>query len=136
MWLRQQEGAFKKVGDWLEEMVEKMERKPRSSKKSPSGISSGTLQGISSTMSIGLVVLVSILAAWLIFVMYRKYKGIAPTESADTMDAGEIDLRSEEIVASQLPEDEWMRLAREQMSKGDTRLAVRALFLGNAFQAG
>ena len=129
-------GAFKKVGDWLEEMVEKMERKPRSPKKSPSGISSGTLQGISSTMSIGLVVLVSILAAWLIFVMYRKYKGIAPTESADTMDAGEIDLRSEEIVASQLPEDEWMRLAREQISKGDTRLAVRALFLATLSKLG
>ena len=129
-------GAFKKVGDWFEEMVEKMERKPRSSKKSPSGIDSGALQGISSTMSIGLVVLVCILAGWLILVMYRKYKGIAPTESADTMDAGEIDLRSEEIVASQLPEDEWMRLAREQMSKGDTRLAVRALFLATLSKLG
>ena len=43
--------------------------------------------------------------------------------------APRIDLASEETLASQLPEDEWMRLAREQLEAGDSRLAVRALFL-------
>ena len=49
---------------------------------------------------------------------------------------GVIDLESEEIVATQLREDEWMRLAREQIEKGDERLAVRALFLGTLAHLG
>lgn len=128
--------AAKRFGEWLEEVFEKWGREERRSRRAPSGIDSGALQGLSTTMSVGLVVLVCLLVAWLVVVMYRKYKGIAPVEAGDSVDAGEIDLHSEEIVASQLPEDEWMRLAREQMSKGDTRLAVRALFLATLSKLG
>jgi hypothetical protein len=39
------------------------------------------------------------------------------------------DLNSEEISADQLPEDEWLGLAREMISKGDYRLALRAFYL-------
>jgi hypothetical protein len=39
------------------------------------------------------------------------------------------DLNSEEISADQLPEDEWLGLAREMIAKGDFRLALRAFYL-------
>jgi hypothetical protein len=39
------------------------------------------------------------------------------------------DLNSEEISADQLPEDQWLVLAREMISKGDYRLALRAFYL-------
>jgi hypothetical protein len=39
------------------------------------------------------------------------------------------DLTDENVTASQLPEDEWLRLARELAAKGDWRLALRALYL-------
>jgi hypothetical protein len=39
------------------------------------------------------------------------------------------DLNSEEISADQLPEDEWLGLARQMISKGDYRLALRAFYL-------
>ena len=32
-------------------------------------------------------------------------------------------------MASQLPEDAWLKLAREMVEKGDLRLAVRAMYL-------
>ena len=39
------------------------------------------------------------------------------------------DLESEDTTADQLPEDEWLRLARQKMEEGDLRQALRALFL-------
>ena len=92
-------------------------------------------EGLGSMVSIGLIVLVSGLVLWLVFVMYRKYRGKPPVEGAE-VSSEVVDLQSEDIVASQLPEDEWMRLAREQIDKGDRRLAVRALFLASLAHLG
>ena len=39
------------------------------------------------------------------------------------------DLNDESVTAAQLPEDEWLKLARELVSKGDLRLALRAFYL-------
>jgi hypothetical protein len=39
------------------------------------------------------------------------------------------DLESEDTTADQLPEDEWLRLARQKAEAGDLRQALRALFL-------
>ena len=39
------------------------------------------------------------------------------------------DLESEDTTADQLPEDEWLRLARQKAQDGDLRQALRALFL-------
>ena len=41
------------------------------------------------------------------------------------------DLNRENLLASDLPEDEWMRLAHELLGRGELRLAVRALYLSN-----
>ena len=46
------------------------------------------------------------------------------------------DLNSEDVVASQLPEDEWLRLAREMMERGELRLAIRALYLATLAHLG
>ena len=39
------------------------------------------------------------------------------------------DLNDESVTAAQLPEDEWLKLARELLNKGDLRLALRAFYL-------
>ena len=39
------------------------------------------------------------------------------------------DLEAENVLANQLPEDEWQSLARELLQRGELRLALRALFL-------
>jgi hypothetical protein len=46
------------------------------------------------------------------------------------------DLTSEDIVASQLPEDEWLRLARELIARGEFRLGLRALYLAGLAHLG
>ena len=40
-------------------------------------------------------------------------------------------LEREDLTADQLPEEEWMRLARELIARGEVRLGLRALYLGS-----
>jgi hypothetical protein len=46
------------------------------------------------------------------------------------------DLRSEDIVADQLPEDGWIALAREHAARGDLTLALRAAWLAGLAHLG
>lgn len=90
-----------------------------------------------SWFKVALIVLVAVpLLWWLYRVVRREMRSGRPREADDMGPAGPVDLESEDIVASQLPEDEWMRLAREQIAKGETRLAVRALFLASLAHLG
>jgi hypothetical protein len=41
------------------------------------------------------------------------------------------DLEDPAVLANQMPEDEWIALARDFMAKGDYRMALRAWFLAN-----
>jgi hypothetical protein len=50
-----------------------------------------------------------------------------PASSATT---AAVDLKGD-VIASELPEDEWLRLAREALDRGDLRLALRAAYLAN-----
>jgi hypothetical protein len=42
--------------------------------------------------------------------------------------AAKPDLADERVTAAQLPEDEWLALARELIERGELRLALRALY--------
>ena len=46
------------------------------------------------------------------------------------------DLRAEDVVADQLPEDGWLKLARELMDQGELRLALRASYLAGLAHLG
>ncbi len=41
----------------------------------------------------------------------------------------QVDLAREDVTADQMPEDDWLQMARDLIGKGDWRLALRALFL-------
>jgi len=81
----------------------------------------------------GLVV--AMIAALAVRAYRRRGRGDANDDGAGARGAA-VDLESEEIVASQLPEDEWISLARQQIEKGEFRLAVRALFLASLARLG
>jgi len=92
----------------------------------------GSLFGEGSLRTAVLAV-VAALAAALIALLVRAFLERARTKrlAGDGEDpAGDaVDLEAEGILADQLPEDEWLRLAREQIARGESRLAIRALFL-------
>ncbi len=87
-----------------------------------------------SVMRGGIYVLTILVAMIGLLVAARAIQQRRLRESAEAKAgavAARVDLESEEILASQLPEDEWMKLAREQIERGELRLAVRALFLAS-----
>ena len=59
-----------------------------------------------------------------------------PPPPATASTAPEINLESDQVIATQLPENEWLRLAQEKIDSGDFRLAMRALFLATLAHLG
>lgn len=107
-----------------------------SSRSSPMPDAAAAGQGIGTIAKVLFVMIVAGLLAWIIFRMVSESRRRQPASLEELAPAGSIDLESDQIVATQLPEDEWMKLAREQISKGEHRLAVRALFLASLSHLG
>ena len=129
------DAAGKAILDWIEEFFNQLSKQSRDGHQS-GGNTDLDLHGLKSTTSILLIIIVAGLVGWLIFVLVKNYKAQEIVEHDDSGFTGIIDLESDDIIASQLPEDEWMRLAQEQISKGETRLAIRALFLASLAHLG
>jgi len=84
-----------------------------------------------------LLVLVGLLVLGMCCLLYRNWRQSQATEEvAAPAAAPEINLESEHVVASQLPENEWLKLAREKAAAGELRLALRALFLATLAHLG
>lgn len=73
------------------------------------------------------------LLGWLAWSISRRRK---PAVVALATAASAPDLRSEHIVADQLPEDGWMALAREHLARGELSLATRAAWLAGLAHLG
>ena len=128
--------SLRALDEWFDEMLKKAERDALGETGGSSGAGIAGIAGLQSTFSLALVAIVVGLTVWLAFLIYRKYRVTATRDEVEEVSADTVDLQSEDIVASQLPEGEWMRLAREQISKGDGRLAIRALFLATLANLG
>lgn len=76
--------------------------------------------------------LVIVLAALLVLLIWRlrKRPKMSQLEIYETKPAAP-DLAQENVSAALLPEDSWLTLARELMSKGEFRLALRAFYLAS-----
>ncbi|MDC0258777.1 DUF4129 domain-containing protein [Verrucomicrobiales bacterium] len=91
---------------------------------------------IGSSFNVILIAVLVGLVIWLVYILIQRYRESDPVEIEEISVSGEIDLESENIVATQLHEDEWMKLAREKIAAGETRLAIRALFLASLAHLG
>ena len=72
----------------------------------------------------------AVCAAATLFLRNWKRRGARAEASSQAL-APLPDLADEGLTANQLPEDDWLRLARELMGKGELRLALRALYLAS-----
>jgi hypothetical protein len=70
--------------------------------------------------------------AWFIFRMLKQKRPIVAMAAAAVMP----DLREENLVATQLPEDGWLRLAREYAARDELVLALRAAWLAGLAHLG
>ncbi|NLT69787.1 MAG: DUF4129 domain-containing protein [Verrucomicrobiaceae bacterium] len=124
------------AGKWFDDMMRRLLDKDRVGRGGGREPDFRFFKELSSGFSLALVVLLLGLLVWLALVLYRKHRSRVSTEIVEEGESARIDLASEDIVATQLHEEEWMRLAREQIRKGDERLAVRALFLATLAHLG
>lgn len=75
--------------------------------------------------------LLIVLVVMLVIVAWRQWRQAGPKPLVSTSAPPPIDLKDEAVMASQLPENEWLRLAEEKIEAGELRLALRALFLAS-----
>ena len=132
------EATLERWRERIENLFRRMfqsDREPRS-RPANQGASFAWSENMGSLKVVFLVIAGALLLFWLARVIYRETKNARPRDAADADSSAPVDLESEDIVASQLPEEEWMRLAREQIARGETRLAVRALFLSSLAHLG
>ena len=55
----------------------------------------------------------------------------SPVAEAEAITPATVELTDETLLPTDRPEDEWAILSRELMARGETRLALRALYLGS-----
>ncbi len=133
-------GAFasrvtKKIGQWISDVREWWRRATNfgpGRAPSPGGVGLGL--GVFSAAEVLLYFLLAASLLVAVYVAFRQWRsrrvspvavaGVSPPENIA------VDLQTEDVLASQLPEDEWLRLARDLAARGEYRLALRALFLG------
>jgi len=77
-----------------------------------------------------LLALAAIALIWLLVKLWRHSSRISKVVHAEVITA-KPDLSDEHVTAAQLPEDEWLKLGREMIEKGDLRLALRAFYLAS-----
>jgi len=124
--------AVKEASQMVETMLERLFGGEQKRKDSREFSDWGGLGKVASIFTV--VVLVILLVVAVKMIVSRRRQMGAQEVVADVV--GVIDLESEAVMATQLPEDEWMRLAREKIEKGEYRLAVRALFLASLAHLG
>ena len=120
------------VSDWIGDMLNKIfNRQPRES--SPRGSPGNWGAGLAAGARLLLYALIAALILALLWLVYRFWRN--RREGPEIVEATPIqpvpDLTDENVGADQLPDDEWMRLARELLARGEFRLALRAYYLSS-----
>lgn len=99
-------------------------------RKKASDGNEGSGSGWMTTTQLLVFVLIALVASVLVILFWRMWKQRSRTQTVVAQPvAAQPNLADENVTASQLPENEWLKLARELMEKGDVRLALRAFYL-------
>lgn len=131
-WMKRQLIAFRegfvklvnKIRDWWNRMFPDPEYKPG---EAPGFLSGFSLSPRTLLYTLGAVLLGLGLWLWLRARRARRSEPVIGEAYA----ALTPDLTRDEVTADQLPESGWLALARDLMARGETRLALRALYLAS-----
>lgn len=118
-------GLFRGFMKWIEELFKDRGRQP--------SFEFDWRSGIQFLLFILLAVSLSILAILLLRMWQRRRS--MPAIRAEAVEVTP-EMLEEDIAADILPSDEWMKMARELLAKGNVRLAVRAMFLSSLAHLG
>jgi hypothetical protein len=126
-WMRDIGKMMKRWWSWIWERLFKTDP----SSDAPEGGPGAGWMGVPRALWIAFGVVVAAAAAFVIArALARRRRRTADRPVAAAIPAVP-DVRNEDVAASDLPEDGWMRLARELLGKGEARLALRAYYLSS-----
>ncbi len=118
---------MKRVGEWIDGLFSKKDKPKRERVERESSGASG---GLAKVLLYALLALCAGALLWILWLGWNQRR--PPPRVLAALAAAPLppDLNDEKLEASRLPPDEWLELAREQMARGEWRLALRALYLG------
>lgn len=121
------ENGVKAVFRWIGDFIEWMTKQgPKTKNPGLGGLSIG-----SAIMPI-LYLLLAALVAALVWLVLRAWQRRGPREEIVAEAVTPMpDVADENVGAEQLPEDGWVRLARDLLARGELRLALRAFYLAS-----
>jgi hypothetical protein len=119
--------AIGRVLDWLAELIEKLLPEGDGPKRD------WTAAGRTSTGHIILYILllVGVVACVIVLETMVRRRRRDEDQETEAPAAASFDLEDESLLASDLPESEWITMARDLMARGENRLAIRALYLAS-----
>jgi hypothetical protein len=122
--------AFSWIGRKLRDAVDWLIRQLFPERATDARRAGGTAIGVLKFLLYAFIGGAILLILWVIWIVYRQVQrqGRAIV-GGNAVVAAAPDLRDENIQAAQLPVDGWLAMAREQMARGEWRLALRALYL-------
>lgn len=134
---------LRRIGPWLEDMQAAIGRVLGSiidwlrGGGEESSVHHGTSSAWLAAMPKLVLGLVGVLIGALLWLLWKNWRQSRQTATmeADALPP-EVNLESEHLLATQLPENEWLLLAREKLEAGELRLALRALFLATLAHLG
>ncbi len=121
--------GFKTIGRWLEKLFKWLS--PKQQLNSNSG-SSGfnwlfAIKGIIVVLAAALIFLL----IWLVVRVWMRNQRHNPGEVTAEAMLPTPNIADENVGADQLPEDGWLKMARELLDRGELRLALRAFYLAS-----
>jgi len=118
-------GWVRKFANWLENILKRWNplREPKDFNREGNMFATQTL----------LFLALSITACLLALLLWRNWKRKkSPVATAEAiLEPNQPDLEDESTTAAELPSDGWLRLARDMMTRGNRRLALRALYFAS-----
>lgn len=123
--------AIQAVYDWCKALLKRWfpgDDKPSAPEVEHTG--GGNIGGILRILVYALCTAIGVLLVYLGWRAWRQRN--APELAGQAISSGTPaapDLSSDEVLATQLPEDEWLQLARRLLETGEHRLALRAFYL-------
>jgi hypothetical protein len=132
---RQASSAASDFGDWLQRKIEALQEWLRRLFESDSDRDGGGEPATGSFFNASTILWIFVVAALVLVAMVaiaiiKRTEPVARVPGAVEVTKTPA-LDREDVTADQLPEEEWMRLARELIARGEVRLGLRALFLGS-----
>jgi hypothetical protein len=119
----------KSIGRWIKAAVEKIMNFIRP----PVSVGSPGVGWILAVRTLGFVLLVVLLffLVMYIFRLWLRNRRASDDSITATPIQQQLDLADHNIGADQLPEDEWIKLGRDLLARGEFRLAMRAYYLAS-----